>query len=457
MSTNDSIPVDISSEVEVPVRNTLNLPAFTPLIIKNGRLNQTILETGKRFGCAFRWGQSDCEFGMRRLAGSKEDGEIRDWFVKECKSLGCRIKIDQIGNIFAIFPGKNEGKPTATGSHLDTQPEAGKYDGILGVLAGLEVLRTFRENNYVPNFDVCVICWFNEEGARFARYCMGSSVWAQHLPLEDAYKMESVTDEKPESVIDSLKNIGYLGETTASYTENEIEAHFELHIEQGPVLEDERKKIGVVTGVQACYWEKISVNGVGAHAGTTPWRLRKDAMQAAAEMIVACNKVAKQYGGLFTCGVIDVKPYSVNIIPGQASFSIDFRHTSDDVLFTMLKVAKSKFDEIVADNSGGSLKWDSEVLAYTPVVNFDGKCIECVSRSAFAQFKTSEVRQIWSGAGHDSCQVNTRVPTSMIFIPSKDGLSHNYYEYSSPEEIENGFKVLLQAIVNYDNYRASKK
>ena len=413
--------------------------AFTLLKIQHGYLNKPVIDSGIRFG----------------LTGTKEDSKVRDWFIGERKPLGCTIRVDKIGNIFAIYPGKNRGKPTATGSHLDTQPEAGKYDGILGVLAGLEVLRTFEESNYVPNYDVCVVVWFNKEGDRFARYCMKSSVWAGHLPLEDAYKMESVIDQEPGSVYESLRDTDYLGDTPASYQENEIDAHFELHIEQGPVLEDEQKKIGIVTGVQACYWEKINVHGVAAHAASTPWRLRKDTMLASSEMIVVCNKVAKKHGGLFTCGVIDVKPYSVNIIPGQTSFTIDFRHTSEEVLITMLAEVKAEFDNIVTANEASALSWDSGILAYTPVVNFNKTCIECVSKSAFAQFDSSDVRQLWSGAGHDSCQTNTRVPTSMIFIPSKDGLSHNYYEHSSPEEVENGFKVLLHAIINYDNHRAS--
>lgn len=447
--------------VQTKLQNTktndnLNLTTVGSLSIKSGRLNKTIIETGSQFGGVSRWGSASHEFGMRRLAGTAIDGKMRDWFISECKSLGCSIKTDQIGNIFATFPGKTASKPTAIGSHLDTQPEAGKYDGILGVLAGLEVLRTFKENGYVPNYDVCVVCWFNEEGARFARYCMGSSVWAQRFELEDAYKMKSVTDKTPESVRDSLLNTGYLGETPASYKENEIDAHFELHIEQGPVLEDENKKIGIVTGVQACYWELFTVKGSASHAGTTPRRLRKDALLMASRMILKAEEVAIKWGGLFTCGVIDAKPYSVNIIPGEVSFTLDYRHESDEILAEMLKETKSAYDDMVKDNANGNLEWTSELLVDTPVVKFNEKCIECVTKATESLFQKEETREIWSGAGHDSCQINFRVPTSMIFIPSKDGLSHNYYEYSSPEEIENGFKVLLQAILNYDNHRASR-
>ncbi|SCU81002.1 LANO_0B01728g1_1 [Lachancea nothofagi CBS 11611] len=444
----------ITTATKTTASGTLNIPAAAPLSIVPGRLNQTILETGSTHGGVARWGDSPHEFGMRRLAGSQEDGAMRDWFIGECKSLGCRIKIDQIGNIFAVFPGKNGGKPTATGSHLDTQPEAGKYDGILGVLAGLEVLRTFKENNYVPNYDVCVVVWFNEEGARFARSCTGSSVWSHDLSLKEAYELISIGETEPESVHTSLSKIGYIGDTPASYQENEIDAHFELHIEQGPVLEDEQKSIGIVTGVQAYEWEKISVFGVGAHAGTTPWRCRKDALLASAKMIVAAAEIAKKHQGLFTCGIIDAKPYSVNIVPGEVTFTLDMRHPSDEILAKALSETHAEFNRIVKDNVAGALSYSKEILQVSPAVNFNETCIECVSRSAFAQFPKDKVRQIWSGAGHDSCQTAPHVPTSMIFIPSKDGLSHNYYEYSSPEEVENGFKVLMQAIINYDNFRA---
>lgn len=420
------------------------------LKIQPGRLNQTILNSGNRFGKAYRWGDQPHEFGLRRLAGTEVDGAVRDWFVEECRSLGCTIKVDEIGNIFATYPGKHSGNPTAIGSHLDTQPEAGKYDGILGVLAGLEVLRTFKENGYVPNFDVCVVCWFNEEGARFAHSCMGSTVWAENMSLQEAYGMLSLNEEKPQSVIDSLDSIGYKGETVASYKQNELAAHFELHIEQGPLLEDENKKIGIVTGVQAYHWEKITVYGISSHAGTTPWKSRKDALVTASKMIVSAANIAERHGGLFTCGIVDVKPYSINIIPTEASFTVDFRHENDIKMASIIDDAHAEFKKIAQE---GKTTFDSEFLLTSKAVKFHDTCINCVTKSALDQFDSSEVIEICSGAGHDSCQTSSRIPTSMIFIPSKDGLSHNYHEYSSPEDIENGFKVLLQSIINYDNSR----
>ncbi|BAO38279.1 uncharacterized hydrolase HI0588 [Kluyveromyces marxianus] len=453
MTTNTST----TSIKEESSSGTINAVGSIPLKIVPGRLNETILSTGLEFGGVARWGPANYEFGMRRLAGTELDGKVRDWFVEQCKNLGCTIKVDQIGNIFAIYPGKKSGtKPTATGSHLDTQPEAGKYDGILGVLAGLEVLRTFKENGYVPNFDVCVVVWFNEEGARFPRSCLGSSVWSDDLSLDEAYKICSINEDHPETVRESLTNINYLGDTPASHSENSIDAHFELHIEQGPILEDENKRIGIVTGVQAYYWAKVTVSGVGAHAGTTPWRLRKDALLMASKMICAASEICEKNEALFTTGVMDIKPYSINIIPGEVSFSLDVRHTEDDKLEEIVEQIYATFDKLVKDNKGGELTYKKDILQVSPAVKFNDICIDCVTRSANAQFKTEEVRTICSGAGHDSCQTSRHVPTSMIFIPSKDGLSHNYYEYSSPQEVEDGFKVLLQTIINYDNYRLTR-
>ncbi|KAH3898800.1 M20 family metallo-hydrolase [Saccharomycodes ludwigii] len=451
MSTTQS---NKSATTSLPV-GTLSLPGIVPLDIVSGRLNDTIINTGEQYGGLDRWGPARHEFGMRRLAGTKVDGEMRTWFINQCKNLGCSIKIDKIGNIFAIFPGKNSGElPTGIGSHLDTQPAAGKYDGILGVLAGLEVLRTFKENNYVPNYDVCVVCWFNEEGARFPMACTGSSVWAHALPLKEAYELMSIGEDTPESVYESLTNTGYLGDIDASYESGQnFHGIFELHIEQGPILENEKKDIGIVVGVQSWHWQKIIVTGQGAHAGTTPWELRHDALLASSKMIIAANKLAKKYKGLFTCGVIDALPYSVNIIPGEVSFTTDFRHTSDETLKQIVKEATEEFAQIITEE-GCEIK--TEILQYNPAVHFNKTCIECVSRSAYAQFPKDKVRTITSGAGHDSCLTSLHCPTSMIFIPSKNGLSHNYHEYSSPEEIENGFKVLLQAVINYDNHRAAK-
>lgn len=218
-----------------------SIKATSGLAIKEGRLLANIHETAQ-FGAKGRWGPQETETGVCRLALSDLDKNVRDWFVEETKKLGCKIVIDKMGNIFAIYPGKNRGFPTGIGSHLDTQPTGGRYDGVLGVLTGLEVLRTFKENNFVPNYPVCVVNWTNEEGARFPVSMMSSSVWAGTHKKDDIYQLKSVTDTKPVSVKEELERIGYMGDVECSYEANPLAAHFELHIEQGPILEETAKK-----------------------------------------------------------------------------------------------------------------------------------------------------------------------------------------------------------------------
>lgn len=438
------------------VPKVLKMASGAVLKLQTGRLNDTILKTASIYGGQPKYGELPHEFGVKRLAGTKEDGAMRDWFIGECKSLGCQVKVDEIGNIFALYIGKNRGKPTATGSHLDTQPEAGKYDGILGALAGLEVLKTFKENKYVPNYDFCVAVWFNEEGARFSRSCMGSSVWAKLLPLQEAYKYKSINEAKPQSVFDSLKETGYLGTFPASYNENPIDAHFELHIEQGPILEEEKKKIGIVTGVQAYLWEKFTIEGVCAHAGTTPWRSRKDALLMASRFLLAAEDISKKNGGLFTCGTMEIEPFSINVIPNKVSFTLDYRHDSDEIMQKMRSETREVFDKIILENQAGFMKYTSEFILSSDAIKFHDSILKCISDAARIQFKSEEVMKICSGAGHDSCGTSKRVPTGMIFIPSKDGLSHNYQEYSSPEDVQNGFEVLLESILNYDTLRLQR-
>ncbi len=229
------------------------------LTIKQGRLIETIHETAN-WGAKGVWGPESTQTGVCRLALSDLDKKVRDWFVQETEKLGCQVKIDEMGNIFAIYPGKNQGPPIGIGSHLDTQPNGGRYDGILGVLLGLEVLRTLKDNNYTPNYPIAVIDWTNEEGARFPTSMVSSGVWAGKIPLETAWSLKSL-DVNPVSMKHELERIGYNGDVKASYLENPLACHFELHIEQGPVLENEKKKIGVVTGVQAFEWNLVTVTG----------------------------------------------------------------------------------------------------------------------------------------------------------------------------------------------------
>ncbi|KAG2735547.1 hypothetical protein G9P44_001761 [Scheffersomyces stipitis] len=430
--------------------------SFKSLKLTPGRLLATIHDTAEKFGAKGVWGPASTETGVCRLTLSDLDKGVRDWFIAETKGLGCEIKVDQIGNIFAIYPGKKENAnalPTAIGSHLDTQPTGGRYDGIYGVLSGLEVLRTLKDNDFVPNYPIALIDWTNEEGARFPMSIMASSVWAQNIPLERAYKLESVTDAEPVTVEHELKRIGYLGETAASYLANPIKAHFEIHIEQGPILEDEDKLIGIVTGVQAYSWIKVKVFGKAQHTGTTPLAARSDALLAASKMIVKGNELAKKHNCLFSVGVLNLQPAVVNVIPEHVEFIIDVRHVKDDGLSVILEEIKSDFVSIVGD-SGRALTVEFDHIYTSDAVKFHEDCISSVTESAEEIVGKEKARTIISGAGHDSCATSTRVPTSMIFIPSKDGVSHNPAEYSKPEEVHTGFEVLLNAVLKYDSKRA---
>ena len=425
------------------------------LTIKQGRLIETIHETAN-WGAKGVWGPESTQTGVCRLALSDLDKKVRDWFVQETEKLGCQVKIDEMGNIFAIYPGKNQGPPIGIGSHLDTQPNGGRYDGILGVLLGLEVLRTLKDNNYTPNYPIAVIDWTNEEGARFPTSMISSGVWAGKIPLETAWSLKSL-DVNPVSMKHELERIGYNGDVKASYLENPLACHFELHIEQGPVLENEKKKIGVVTGVQAFEWNLVTVTGKSSHAGTTPMNTRSDAIMMASKIILMAIEVASREGGLATVGTLDLEPRSVNVIPNIVKFSLDVRHVKDDKLEKIMNEIKTKASEIAQTNINSSfakpLTVEFQNLITSPAINFNQTNIDTVRKSALQLFKENEIRDIVSGAGHDSCFTSSRVPTSMIFIPSKDGVSHTPEEYSSPEEVENGFQVLLRSVLLYDEMR----
>lgn len=422
------------------------------LKIRPNRLINTIHETAK-FGAKFKWGPLETDTGVCRLALSDADKKVKDWFVKETKSLGCEIKIDDIGNIFAVYPGENnDAKPTGMGSHLDTQPTGGRYDGIYGVLSGLEVLRTLKDNNYVPRFPIVLVNWMNEEGARFPVSIMASSVWSGQFKKEEIYKMESVTDEHPVTVEHELKRIGYMGDIPAGYESIPLAAHFEIHIEQGPILENEKKKIGVVEGVQAYTWWKIKVNGKAQHTGTTPLNLRNDSLLAASKMIVKANEIAVKHDGLASVGILNLGPGVVNVIPDDVSFTLDMRNVKDQKLTEMIEEFKQEFTKITK-SVGDKVKVDFEHLHTQPATHFNKTCIQCVEDSAIELFGKDQYRKITSGAGHDSCATATRCPTSMIFIPSKDGVSHNPEEYSTPEQVDEGFRVLLSAVLKYDQLR----
>lgn len=434
---------------------------FKSIKIQKGRLVDTIHQTAK-WGAKGVWGPGPTETGVCRLALSDLDKSVRDWFVKETTDLGCKIKIDQVGNTFAIFPGKNnDALPTGVGSHLDTQPSGGRYDGILGVLSGLEVLRTLKENNIVPNYPIALINWTNEEGARFPISMVALGVWAEAIPLETCLNLESIDDEIPTTFGEELKRIGYAGDVAASYKENPLACHFEIHIEQGPILEHEGKKIGVVVGGQAFEWNLVTVTGRSSHAGTTPMNTRSDALLMTSKIIIMAIEIATAHGGVATIGTLHLAPQSVNVIPNEVKFSLDVRHVEDEVVAKIVSEIKTKAAEICELGIGSKLAKPLSVkfenLTTSPAIKFNQTNIDTVKKAALLLFDEKDIREITSGAGHDSCYASKRVPTSMIFIPSKDGVSHSPEEYSSPEDVDNGFQVLLRTVLLYDELRAEKE
>lgn len=431
---------------------TTKIFSAAQLTIKKNRLIDTIHETSNLFGPKGRWGKEFTETGVCRLALSDEDKGVRDWFVAEAKKIGCTIKIDELGNIFAIYAGKNEGYPTAMGSHLDTQPTGGRYDGILGVLSGLEVLRTMKENDFVPQYPICVVDWMNEEGARFPMSMMSSAVWAESADRDEIYAMKSVTDKVPVTVLEELKRIGYLGEVPCTYKENPLAAHFEIHIEQGPILEEQNKKIGRVQSIQALKWIEVTMKGKAQHTGTTPLGSRSDALLASSQMVVKGNEIARKHGGLFSVGIMELEPAVVNVIPQQVRFVIDIRHHLDEKMAEIYSEVQAELYQ-AAKVSGLNITYETKELVNQDAVHFDSKCMACIKESSDELFGEDQSIPIVSGAGHDSGLVAKRCPTAMIFIPLRDGVSHNPEEYSTPEQVEDGFRVLLGAVLKFDAQR----
>lgn len=429
------------------------VPSEIPsLKIKSGRLIDTIHETANQFGAKTSWGPLKNDTGVCRLALSDEDKGVRDWFVSEAEKIGCTVIVDDMGNIYAQYPSRKEGLPTAIGSHLDTQPTGGRYDGIYGVLSGLEVLRTMHDNKYIPEYPICAISWTNEEGARFPMSMMASNVWAEPSIKEKVYQIKSVTDKTPVTVKEELERIEYLGEHECSYEKLGLAAHFEIHIEQGPILETEEKRIGRVQGIQALRWIEVIFKGKAQHTGTTPLASRSDAMLTASHFMVKGNEIAKKYGGLFSVGIMEVLPGAVNVIPQEVKFVMDIRHHLDEKLDMMYSEIEGSLTEVTSQ-CGLKLSYELKELVNQKAVHFNKSCMECIQQSADEVVGQDQSIPITSGAGHDSGLVAARCPTAMIFIPSKDGISHNPEEYSAPQEVEDGFKVLLGAVLRYDRLR----
>jgi beta-ureidopropionase / N-carbamoyl-L-amino-acid hydrolase len=381
--------------------------------------------------------------GICRLTLTDLDRAVRDWFKRESEALGCTVTVDEVGSMFARRPGRNPAlPPIAMGSHLDTQPTGGKFDGVLGVLAALEALRTLAAAGHQTNAPIELVNWTNEEGARFAPPMLASGVFAGAFTADYAYSRK---DREGKTFGEELERIGYKGEQKAGA--RKLSALFELHIEQGPILEAEGRTIGIVQGVQGMRWYEVTVRGQEAHTGATPMRLRKDALLGAAHMIERIDAIAREHApdAVGTVGLIENRPNSRNVIPGEVLFSVDFRHPDDAVLDAMEHKLRAALEAILPPLR---LTFTESRIWNSPPVKFAPALIACVRRGVEQAGYSS--RDMISGAGHDAAYVARVAPTTMIFVPCTGGISHNEAEWTSPVDCAAGAQVLLNAVLEYD-------
>jgi N-carbamoyl-L-amino-acid hydrolase len=379
--------------------------------------------------------------GCNRQALTDGDVAARALFTEWSKAAGCTVRVDSIGNLFVRRPGKDDTLPAVlTGSHLDTQPTGGKFDGIYGVLAGLEVIESLNSNRVETTHPVEVGVWCNEEGCRFPAAMMGSAVWADRMSLSAAHQL---VDRDGVTVRDALKRARIPVDSPVS--RQPVKAAFETHIEQGPVLERQARTIGIVTGVQHMSRHEVIIEGLEAHAGTTPMDQRRDPVRVLADILPALYRAAEERrpDGRLTIGIIEALPGSPNTVPGRVRFTVDIRHPQD----SPFRALRQEVDQVVraalaTHRRNGVVRCVWEASA----VRFSSQCIEAV-RTAAEQLGYPAA-EIVSGAGHDSVNTSYVVPTGMIFIPCAGGLSHNEAESASKADLEAGANVLLHAILS---------
>jgi beta-ureidopropionase / N-carbamoyl-L-amino-acid hydrolase len=385
--------------------------------------------------------------GICRLTLTDLDRQVRGWFKARAEKLGCRVTVDDMGAMFARREGTADVPPIVFGSHLDTQPTGGRFDGVLGVLGALEALRTLVEAGYETYAPIEVVNWTNEEGSRFAPAMVSSGVFGKAIAKDWA---QSRQDRDGVTFAGALDAIGYRG--TERCGEHPLSAFFELHIEQGPILEAEGKDIGVVTGVQAMRWYEVTITGQDAHTGATPMHLRKNALLGAAQMIGRIDAVGQAHRpGVATVGRIENRPNSPNVVPGEVFFMIDLRHPDGVALNSMESDVRAALAQ-VCDPLG--LTYVEQRIWDQPAVHFHSDCVAAVRRSV--QLSGYSARDIVSGAGHDAAYVSRVAPAAMVFVPCRGGISHNEAEFSSQEQCAKGAQVLLQAVLDYDRQLAER-
>ncbi len=402
------------------------------LQIDSARLWGTIHETAKFGGTP--------KGGVRRLTLGSEDRQVRDWFRAACEAAGCEVRIDALGTMFAIRPGRDMSKPPlGIGSHLDTQPTGGKFDGILGTLAALEVVRTLNAAGIETEIPLCVVNWTNEEGSRFAPAMMASGAYAGEFTPEDILARK---DAEGITVAQALDSIGYRGSEPVGA--QKLGAFVELHIEQGPILEAESKTIGVVQDGQGVGWYDGRITGFASHAGSTPMPLRRDALAAFSEIVLAVERIAKELGpdAVGTIGEITIDNPSRNVIPGDIAFTMDLRSPHAETLDALDVRVRDAVGDIAKRRR---VEIDLDRIWFKPPTHFDPKLVDAVETA------TKELgysyRRITSGAGHDSCNLATVMPAAMIFVPCKDGISHNELEDATQPDCAAGTNVLLHTVL----------
>jgi N-carbamoyl-L-amino-acid hydrolase len=380
--------------------------------------------------------------GVNRQTLTDEDKRGRDLFRAWCEEAGLQVSVDRMGSMFARRQGADaEQPPVMLGSHLDSQPTGGKFDGALGVLAALEVVRTLNDHGVATRAPLEVVNWTNEEGCRFPPAMIASGVFAGVFDLDYGLSRQ---DHAGRTIGDELRRIGYSGDRPVG--QRPVGALFELHIEQGPILEAEGQRIGIVTGAQGARWYDCAVTGAETHAGAAPMEGRRDALRAAAALLEDIYQIAhdRAPSGRATIGEFQAYPGSRNTVPGRVRFTVDLRHPDGAAMDAMDQALRAAFERARGRGAGG-LDFVLDEIWYAPPVAFDPQCIEAV-RQAAAGLGLSALK-IVSGAGHDAVYMARVVPTAMIFVPCKDGISHAEVEYASPEACADGANVLLHAVL----------
>jgi beta-ureidopropionase / N-carbamoyl-L-amino-acid hydrolase len=377
--------------------------------------------------------------GVKRLTLTELDRQGRDLFVSWCKAAGLAVSVDGVGNIFARRAGRNNAlPPVVSGSHLDTQPSGGRFDGCFGVMAALEVARTLNDRNIMTEAPYEVAMWTNEEGTRFLPVMGGSGAFTGVHTVEE---LLSARDLDGVSFGDALRAIGYAG--AAPVGGRKLGAYFEAHIEQGPLLENTGNTIGVVTGALGQRWFDVTVRGMDAHAGPTPMHLRRDALYGASFLIQEVNRLAKvTEHSRGTVGMILNRPNSRNVVPGETLFSVDFRDTEVSGLDRMEQGLRAAAGRIAQEQG---LAIDIRQTIFFATCHFDQGCVAAV-RAGAGRLGYKHM-DIVSGAGHDAVNIAGVAPTAMIFVPCEGGISHNEIENATPEDIAAGCNVLLQAVL----------